>query len=67
MKVVESFWQSASAEAIADLEGGRPSIARDVDRVLLLDLSDTLEVYDLRDTVRVRLRARFWDKYDELS
>ena len=38
----------------------RPSVPRDLDRALLVDLSDALDVYDLTDPIRYRLRERFW-------
>lgn len=43
----------------------RPSIPRDIDRALLLDASDVMEKYDLDEGIWYRLRARFWDKYDQ--
>lgn len=42
----------------------RPEIPRDVDRALLLDLSEAVGVYDLSDPVRHHLRARFWVALD---
>lgn len=62
--VLDTFRISASPQDKADLESGRPSIPREIDRALLMDLSDALDVYDLSDQVRVRLRARFWEKLD---
>lgn len=64
-KVLESFRKSASVEDQLRLERGRPSIPREIDKALLLDLSDALEAYDISDPVRFRLRDRFWEKYDE--
>jgi hypothetical protein len=63
-KVLDSFLQSASP---VDLASGRPSIPREIDRALLLDLCDALVIDDLPDPLRFRLRDRFWVKYDELS
>ena len=62
--VLEAFRISSSPQDKADLEAGRPSIPREIDRALLMDLSDALDVDDLSDQVRVRLRARFWEKLD---
>jgi uncharacterized LabA/DUF88 family protein len=64
-RVLEAFLKSADADARAELELGRPSIPRDIDRALLLDLSDGLGVYDLNDRMRFRLRDRFWHNYDD--
>jgi uncharacterized LabA/DUF88 family protein len=63
--VLESFRTSATPEGKAELQRGRPSIPRDIDRALLLDLSDALEVNDLSDPVRFHLRDRFWELFDE--
>jgi uncharacterized LabA/DUF88 family protein len=63
--VVEAFRKSASAEAKQALDLGRPSIPPDIDKALLLDLSDAVGIYELSDPVRVRLRSRFWQIYDE--
>jgi hypothetical protein len=43
----------------------RPSIPRDVDRVLLLDASGAMEQDDLDEGIRFQLRARFWEKFDD--
>jgi len=64
--VIESFRNSASDEAKNALAAGRPSIPPDIDKALLLDLSDVVGSYELSDPVRVRLRSRFWQKYDDL-
>jgi hypothetical protein len=64
-KVIASFSQSASTADHAELTRGRPSIPREIDRALLLDLADALDVYDLSDPIRFRLRDRFWQRLDE--
>ena len=61
--VLDSFRKSATPEDVAALMGGRPSIPRDIDRALLLDLCDALGDYDLSDSVRFRLRDRFWELF----
>lgn len=66
-KVIGAFRSSASADAKTTLAAGRPSIPPDIDKALLLDLSDIVGSYELSDPVRVRLRGRFWQKYDELA
>lgn len=64
-QVLETFRDSASAEGWADLLRSRPSIPRDVDRAMLLDASDELQMYDLTDPIRYRLRDRFWELVDQ--
>ena len=59
-KVLSAFRQSATAEEMAALLGSKPSVPRDLDRALLVDLSDALDMYDLTDPIRYRLRERFW-------
>ena len=66
-KVVDSFRQSATASDHAELVRGKPSIPRDIDRALLLDLCEALDMYDLSDPVRFRLRDRFWEKIEEVG
>jgi uncharacterized LabA/DUF88 family protein len=61
-KVLTAFQQSASPEDVAALMRARPSIPRDIDRALLVDMSDALDVDDLNERIRFRLRERFWDK-----
>ncbi len=67
--VVRSLLTSLRTSAVPDdlesLLHGRPSIPREIDKALLLDLSDALGLYDLNDTVRYALRSRFWEIYDE--
>ena len=63
--VLAAFRTSATAEALAELEAGKPSIPRDIDKALLTDLSDRRGELDLNEQVRHKLRAQFWKKYDE--
>ena len=65
MRVLASFRESATADEQRELDRARPSIPREVDRALLLDASVAMQVYDLDEDSRYRLRARFWEKYDE--
>ena len=65
VRVLASFRKSASPDDEAELTRARPSIPREIDRALLLDASDALQLYDLNERIRSRLRARFWEKYDE--
>ncbi|MGB7981777.1 MAG: NYN domain-containing protein [Candidatus Nanopelagicales bacterium] len=62
--VLASFRKSATNEVTAALLRGRPSIPGDIDRALLIDLSDELGEYDLSDAVRFRLRVRFWELFE---
>lgn len=65
MRVIASFQESATPDDKLDLQRAKPSIPRDIDRALLLDASDAMEKSDLDEGIRYRLRARFWEKYDE--
>lgn len=64
-RVLKTWLAGATAEQREALLASRPSIPRDVDRALLMDLSDLLNVYDLSDTTRHLLRARFWLTVDQ--
>lgn len=64
--VLTTFRSSAPPEALAELTAGKPSIPRDIDKALLTDLSDRLGEEDLSEPVRHRLRARFWEQYDQI-
>ena len=59
-KVLSAFRQSATAEEMAALLRSKPSVPGDLDRALLVDLSDALDMYNLTDPIRYRLRERFW-------
>jgi uncharacterized LabA/DUF88 family protein len=65
MRVLTSLLESATPNDRLELERARPSVPRDVDRALLLDASDALQIYDLDEPIRYRLRTRFWEKYDK--
>ncbi|MFC0315948.1 NYN domain-containing protein [Gordonia phosphorivorans] len=66
-QVVNSFLTSSDENAKAALAHSRPSIPRDLDRALLLDACEAIDVYDLPEQARFRLRNRFWDRHDALS
>lgn len=66
MRVLTSFRESATDPEKTELERARPSIPQEIDRALLLDASVALQIYDLDKETRYRLRARFWEKYDEV-
>ncbi len=63
-QVLTSFRTSTTPEGLAGLERARPSIPPEIDRALLRDASDAMQIYDLDETVRHRLRARFWQQFD---
>ena len=46
---------------------GRPSIPREVDRALLIDVSTAMGEVDLSDVERHEIRAAFWEAYDSLQ
>ncbi|WP_039789055.1 NYN domain-containing protein [Actinoalloteichus spitiensis] len=63
-KVLRAWWDGDDVGRGSELAASRPSIPKEVDRALLLDLSDALGIEDLADSVRFRLRARFWERVD---
>ena len=63
-QVLASFRASTTPEGLAGLERARPSIPPEIDRALLRDASDAMQIDDLDETVRHRLRARFWQQFD---
>ncbi|WP_137722922.1 NYN domain-containing protein [Prescottella subtropica] len=67
LRVLASFRKSSSTDDKLELERARPSIPPGIDRALLLDASDAMQMYDLDERIRYRLRARFWVKYDEVG
>lgn len=66
-QVLGSYLKSATPADVGRLAAGKPFIPSEVDRALLLDLSDGLGTYDLSDEARHRLRSRFWEIFDELT
>ena len=64
--VLTAFRASATADALAELKAGKPSIPRDIDKALLTDLSDSRGELDLSERTRHQLRAHFWTKADEM-
>ena len=51
----------ASTEQLNELRAGRPAIPRDLDRALLVDLSGVLGEFELSDSMRFGVRAKFWE------
>jgi len=64
-RVLSSFRKSATPDDLLELRRARPSIPRDIDKALLVDASDVLGIYDLSESIRYRLRSRFWEIWDE--
>lgn len=62
--VVMAWWRGATPDSRALLVGARPSIPPEVDRTLLKDLSDKLDLYDIPQEWRFALREAFWVKVD---
>lgn len=61
-----SVWsQTASAAELDELERGRPYIPQEADRILLADLANTCDVYELPLWARQQLRSEFWVSVDE--
>ncbi|TFC26593.1 NYN domain-containing protein [Cryobacterium sp. TMT1-3] len=63
-KTFDAWATTASDAQKVELRNGRPSIPRDLDRALLVDLSGAMGEDTLSDAVRVELRAEFWDAVD---
>ncbi|GEE03494.1 hypothetical protein nbrc107696_39400 [Gordonia spumicola] len=63
-RVLSSFLESAGPAERHEVVAARPSIPRDIDRALLIDASEALDMDDLDEGVRHRLRAKFWELYD---
>jgi hypothetical protein len=58
--VLESWARTASDEAQGTLLRGEPTIPSEIDRALLVDLSNRLGIYALDEPTRHILRSRFW-------
>ena len=65
--VVTAWRAAATKEDHRRVMSERPFIPSDLDRTLLTDLSARLDVYDIPDEIRYRLREQFWDAVDELG
>ncbi len=64
-KAYEAWARTATPDQKEDLVAGQPSIPHDLDRALLIDLSDAFDGDYLSDRMRVQLRSRFWDEVKE--
>lgn len=64
---LQSWWSSSTPDQRTELVRGKPTIPPDLDRVLLVDLADALDDYNLPNNVRVELRTQLWEQVDELG
>jgi hypothetical protein len=65
-KVVINWWRGASETSRRELMAGKPTIPAELDRTLLSDLSNRLNVYDIPQDWRFALRDAFWEKMAHL-
>jgi uncharacterized LabA/DUF88 family protein len=64
---VLSTWATRTTAADREtLRRGKPFIPGDIDRALLLDLSDRAKIYDLDEPTRYLLRQRFWEHAEQV-
>ncbi|WP_026928462.1 NYN domain-containing protein [Granulicoccus phenolivorans] len=64
-RVVDSWRATATADQLEELRRSRPSIPRELDRTLLLDMVSRSGEDDIGDISRHQLRDRFWHRIDE--
>ncbi len=65
-RVLNSLAVTSTPTAWRALELGRPSIPREVDKALLIDVTAAMGVLDLSDLERHEIRAAFWTAYDAM-
>lgn len=65
-RVLSSLALSSTPTAWRALELGRPSIPREVDKALLIDVTAAMGVIELSDLERHEIREAFWSAYDQL-
>lgn len=65
-QVIRSWCTTASPKMLAELKEQRPSIPGDLDRALLVDLSNRSGHYDVDEASRHELRNRFWQLVDQV-
>ena len=65
-QVIRSWCTTASPRMLAELKEQRPSIPGDLDRAMLVDLSNRSGVYDVDEHSRHELRNRFWQLVDQV-
>ncbi len=59
--VVEAWFRSATPSRQQQLRDNQPYIPPELDRALLVDLSERLGAYEINEPARHRLRSRFWE------
>jgi uncharacterized LabA/DUF88 family protein len=64
-RVLHAFRASATPQQWEQLQWSKPSVPQEIDRALLLDASDALNVYDVPEHVRIRVRQCFWTLVEE--
>jgi uncharacterized LabA/DUF88 family protein len=60
-QVIRSWCTTATPKMLAELKDQRPSIPGDLDRAMLVDLSNRSGDYDVDEHSRRALRNRFWE------
>ncbi len=65
-RVLNSLALTSTPRAWKALELGRPSIPREVDKALLIDVTAAMGVVELSDLERHEIREAFWKAYDAL-
>jgi hypothetical protein len=66
-RVLNSLALTSTPRAWKALELGRPSIPREVDKALLIDVTAAMGVVDLSDLERHEIREAFWTAFDALT
>ena len=66
-QVLRSWCTTATPEMLAELKEQRPSIPGDLDRAMLVDLSNRSGQYDIDELSRYELRGRFWQLVDQVK
>jgi uncharacterized LabA/DUF88 family protein len=65
-QVIRSWCTTATPQLLAELKEQRPSIPGDLDRAMLVDLSNRSGHYDIDEGSRHELRSRFWHLVDQI-
>jgi uncharacterized LabA/DUF88 family protein len=65
--VIRSWCTTATPQMLAELKEQRPSIPGDLDRAMLVDLSNRSGHYDIDEVSRHELRSRFWQLVDQVK
>ena len=65
-QVIRSWCTTATPKMLAELKEQRPSIPGDLDRAMLVDLSNRSGHYDVDEHSRHELRNRFWELVDQV-